>query len=49
MKDIIKEYPSLVIEKDGVIQGFAYAIHLKERHAYDWSCFTKMRFRKKTI
>ena len=35
---IKKRYPYLVIEKDGVIQGYAYAGVFKDRAAYDWSC-----------
>lgn len=31
-------YPYLVIEKDKVVQGYAYAGPFKERAAYDWSC-----------
>lgn len=33
-----KRYPYLVIQKDGHIQGYAYAGVLKSRAAYDWSC-----------
>lgn len=38
MQETMKRYPYLVIEKDGVIQGYAYASRLKDRRAYDWSC-----------
>ena len=31
-------YPYLVIEKDGVIKGYAYAGVFKDRAAYDRSC-----------
>ncbi len=31
-------YPYLVIEKDGVIAGYAYAGAFVGRAAYDWSC-----------
>ena len=35
----IKErYPYLVIERDGVIEGYAYAGVFKDRAAYDRSC-----------
>ena len=35
----IKErYPYLVIERNGVIEGYAYAGVFKDRAAYDWSC-----------
>ena len=33
-----KRYPYLVIERDGVIQGYAYAGPFVGRAAYDWSC-----------
>lgn len=33
-----EKYPYLVIEKDGTIQGYAYAGPFKNRAAYDWSC-----------
>jgi phosphinothricin acetyltransferase len=32
------KYPYLVIEKDGLVQGYAYAGTFKGRAAYDWSC-----------
>ncbi len=38
IKNIMKRYPYLVIEKDGIIQGFAYASAFVGRKAYDWSC-----------
>ncbi len=31
-------YPYLVIERGGVIMGYAYAGVFKDRAAYDWSC-----------
>ncbi len=34
----IRKYPYLVVEKNGIIQGYAYANPFKERAAYDWSC-----------
>lgn len=34
----LERYPYLVIERDGVIQGYAYAGVFKARAAYDWSC-----------
>ena len=34
----MKRYPYLVIEKDGAIQGYAYAGAFVGRAAYDWSC-----------
>lgn len=33
-----KHYPYLVIEKNGIIQGYAYAGAFVGRAAYDWSC-----------
>lgn len=38
MEKITKRYPYLVIEKDGHIEGYAYAGVFKDRPAYDWSC-----------
>lgn len=38
MRNTIKKYPYLVIEKDGIIQGYAYAGAFVGRAAYDWSC-----------
>ena len=34
----IQRYPYLVVEEDGIIQGYAYAGPFKGRAAYDWSC-----------
>ena len=33
----LERYPYLVIERNGVIQGYAYAGVFKERAAYDWA------------
>lgn len=38
MADTMKEYPYLVIERDGRIQGYAYAGPFVGRAAYGWSC-----------
>lgn len=38
MKRTTKKYPYLVIEQDGVIQGYAYAGAFVGRAAYDYSC-----------
>ena len=38
MKDIMSRYPYLVIEKDGRIEGYAYAHAFVGREAYKWSC-----------
>ncbi len=38
MKQTMKKYPYLVIEQDGVIQGYAYAGAFVGRAAYDYSC-----------
>lgn len=40
IKNTIKKYPYLVIEKDGKIQGYAYAGAFIGRAACDWSCET---------
>lgn len=38
IENTTKKYPYLVIEQDGVIQGYAYAGAFVGRAAYDWSC-----------
>lgn len=38
MRNTMKKYPYLVIEKDGIIQGYTYAGAFVGRAAYDWSC-----------
>lgn len=38
MEDISKKYPFLVLEDDGVIQGYAYADTFNPREAYRHSC-----------
>lgn len=38
MKKTMKKYPYPVVEKDGAIQGYAYAGPFVGRAAYDWSC-----------
>ena len=38
MEKVMEKYPYLVIEKDGIIQGYAYAGAFVGRAAYDWSC-----------
>lgn len=37
MKGILGEYPYLVIEENGVVQGYAYAHRQAERAAYAWN------------
>lgn len=38
MEKTMSRYPYLVIEEDGIVQGYAYAGAFKGRAAYDWSC-----------
>lgn len=38
MKNTMKRYPYLVVEQDGVIQGYAYAGAFVGRAAYSWAC-----------
>ena len=38
MQHTMQRYPYLVIERDGVVQGYAYAGAFVGRAAYDWSC-----------
>ena len=38
MERTMRRYPYIVIEQDGVIQGYAYAGAFVGRAAYDWSC-----------
>ncbi|MBR3196507.1 MAG: N-acetyltransferase [Clostridia bacterium] len=40
MRHTMTFYPYLVIERDGRIEGYAYAGAFKDRAAYDWSCET---------
>lgn len=40
MKRTMERYPYLVIEKDGIICGYAYAGPFVGRAAYDWACET---------
>lgn len=38
IRNTLKRYPYLVIERDGAIQGYAYAGPCVGRAAYGWSC-----------
>lgn len=38
IKNTIKKYPYLVIEKNGIVQGYAYAGPFVGRAACDWAC-----------
>lgn len=38
MERIMSRYPYLIIAKDNIIQGYAYAGPFVGRVAYDWSC-----------
>lgn len=38
IENTLKKYPYLVVEENGVVQGYAYAGAFKERAAYDHSC-----------
>ena len=38
MRRTMQKYPYLVIERDGRVEGYAYAGPFKERAAYDWCC-----------
>ena len=38
MERITARYPWLVIEEDGIVQGYAYAGPFHPRAAYDWAC-----------
>ncbi len=40
--NIKKKYPYLVIEKSGIVEGYAYAGVFKDRAAYDWCCEVSM-------
>lgn len=40
MRRIMEKYPYIVVEKDGIIQGYSYAGAFVGRAAYDWSCET---------
>ncbi len=38
MKQIMKKYPYIVIEKEGRIEGYAYANAFRSKAAYGWAC-----------
>lgn len=38
MERTMERYPWLVVVRDGVVEGYAYAGPLKDRAAYDWCC-----------
>ncbi len=38
IENTLRKYPYLVLEEDGIIQGYAYARVFKGRAAYDYSC-----------
>lgn len=38
MEGTINHYPYLVIQKNNIVQGYAYADSFIDRAAYDWSC-----------
>ena len=38
IENTLRKYPYLVLEEDGIIQGYAYAGVFKGRAAYDYSC-----------
>lgn len=38
IRKTMQRYPYLVVLKDDIIEGYAYAGQLKDRAAYDWSC-----------
>lgn len=40
MEKTMRRYPYLVIEREGLIEGYAYAGPFVGRAAYDWSCET---------
>ncbi|MCM1539252.1 MAG: GNAT family N-acetyltransferase [bacterium] len=40
MKNTMKRYPYLVVEENGIVQGYAYAGAFVGRAAYAWSCET---------
>ena len=40
IRNTLKRYPYLVVEREGIIRGYAYAGPFIGRAAYDWSCET---------
>ncbi|MDO4467735.1 MAG: GNAT family N-acetyltransferase [Bacillota bacterium] len=38
IRNITETYPYIVLEEDGILQGYAYAGVFKGRAAYDWAC-----------
>ena len=47
-RNIIANFPYLVLELDGVIQGYAYANTYKPRRAYDWCVETTIYLDQKS-
>ena len=46
IEGILEKYPYLVLEEDGIIQGYTYAGAFKKREAYDCSCEVSIYLRK---
>ena len=44
--DILRKYPYILAEKDGIILGYAYTHAFAERAAYDWSVATTIYLKK---
>lgn len=38
MEIVLKQFPWLVYEQEGIILGYAYCSRFKERAAFDWDC-----------
>jgi phosphinothricin acetyltransferase len=38
MEGVLKQFPWLVYERDGIILGYAYCARFKERAAFQWDC-----------
>lgn len=45
INETLKKFPWLVLEQDGLIQGYAYANSFKARSAYSWSVETTVYVR----
>lgn len=49
MEKTMKKYPCVVVEENGVVQGYTYVNALKERPAYDWACETSIYIDKSSL
>lgn len=46
ISQVLQRYPFLVVEKEGKVIGYAYAVAFRERAAYDWAVETSIYLRQ---